>query len=144
MVLSWKSNKRTKSHSVKKSEIFCCELNFEILFWKGKNLRKHRVYAGFGADSRTRTDDLRITKQMKKYKIHSKQRKTAISFIHWNDCFLIWRCVFIPFSVRKWSINGRWINSRNSHSISHLVRSMQHSYVSFVYFTFLITQYTHA
>ena len=57
MVLSWKSNNQTKSHFVKKSEIFCCELNF----WKRKNLRKHRVYAGFGADSRTRTDDLRIT-----------------------------------------------------------------------------------
>ena len=48
---------------------------------KEKNLRKRRVYAGFGADSRTRTDDLLITKQMKKYKILPKQRKTAISFI---------------------------------------------------------------
>ena len=82
MVLGEKSNKRTKSHSVKKSEIFFCELNFEIHFRKRKNLRKRRVYAGFGADSRTRTDGLLITKQMKKYKIHSKQRKTAISFIH--------------------------------------------------------------
>lgn len=35
------------------------------------------------------------------------------------------------------------INSRNSHSITHLVRSIQHSFVSFVYFTFLITPYTH-
>jgi hypothetical protein len=81
MVLDEKSDKRTKSHSVKKSEIFCCVLNFGMHFRKRKNLRKRRVYAGFGADSRTRTDDLRITKQMKKYKIHSKQRKTAISFI---------------------------------------------------------------
>ncbi len=32
MVLDEKSDKRTKSHSVKKSEIFCCVLNFEILF----------------------------------------------------------------------------------------------------------------
>ena len=40
MVLSEKSNKRTKSHSVKKSEIFCCELNFEILFRKRKNKRQ--------------------------------------------------------------------------------------------------------
>lgn len=30
-------------------------------FCKRKNLRKRRVYAGFGADSRTRTDGLRIT-----------------------------------------------------------------------------------
>ena len=81
MVLGEKSNKRTKSHSVKKSEIFCCVLIFEVHFLKSKDLRKRRVYAGFGADSRTRTDDLRITKQMKKYKIHPKQRKTAISFI---------------------------------------------------------------
>ena len=81
MVLGEKSNKRTKSHSVKKSEIFCCVLNFEMHFRKRKNLRKRHVYAGFGADSRTRTDDLRITKQMKKYEIHLKQRKTAISFI---------------------------------------------------------------
>ena len=36
-------------------------LNFEMHFRKRKNLRKRRVYAGFGADSRTRTDDLRIT-----------------------------------------------------------------------------------
>ena len=49
MVLGEKSNKRTKSHSVKKSEIFCCLLNFEIHFIKRKNLRKRRVYAGFGA-----------------------------------------------------------------------------------------------
>ena len=81
MVLSEKSNKRAKSHSVKKSEIFCCVSQFTFHFLKRKNLHKRRVYAGFGADSRTRTDDLRITKQMKKYKIHSKQRKTAISFI---------------------------------------------------------------
>ena len=81
MVLDEKSDKRTKSHSVKKSEIFCCVLNFGMHFRKRKNLRKRRVYAGFGADSRTRTDDLRITKQTKKYKIHSKQQKTAISFI---------------------------------------------------------------
>ena len=32
MVVGEKSNKRTKSHSVKKSEIFCCELNFEMHF----------------------------------------------------------------------------------------------------------------
>ena len=82
MVVGEKSNKRKKSHSVKKSEIFCCILSFEIHFGKRKNLRKRRVYAGFGADSRTRTDGLRITKQMKKYEIHSKQQKTAISFIH--------------------------------------------------------------
>ena len=82
MVLENSTPKITKSHSVKKSEIFCCILSFEIHFQKRKNLRKRRVYAGFGADSRTRTDDLRITKQMKKYKIYSKQRKTAISFIH--------------------------------------------------------------
>ena len=82
MVLSEKSNKQTKSHSVKKSEILCCILNFEMHFRKRKNLRKRRVYAGFGADSRTRTDGLIITKQMKKYEIHPKQRKTAISFIH--------------------------------------------------------------
>ena len=61
MVLDEKSDKRTKSHSVKKSEIFCCVLNFGMHFRKRKNLRKRRVYAGFGADSRTRTDDLRIT-----------------------------------------------------------------------------------
>ena len=82
MVLDEKSDKRTKSHSVKKSEIFCCELSFEVHFRKRKSLRKRSVYAGFGADSRTRTDGLRITKQMKKYKMHQKQRKTAISFIH--------------------------------------------------------------
>lgn len=64
MVLGEKSNKRTKSHSVKKSEIFFCELNFEIHFRKRKNLRKHRVYAGFGADSRTRTDGLLITNEL--------------------------------------------------------------------------------
>lgn len=64
MVLSEKSNKRTKSHSVKKSEIFYCELNFEIHFQKRKNLRKRRVYAGFGADSRTRTDGLIITNDL--------------------------------------------------------------------------------
>lgn len=82
MVLGEKSNKRTKSHFVKKSEIFCCILSFEIHFRKRKNLRKRRVYAGFGADSRTRTDGLLITKQLKKYEILPKQRKTAISFIH--------------------------------------------------------------
>ena len=70
MVLEYLTPKITKSHSVKKSEIFCCESNFEIHFRKRKNLRKRSVYAGFGADSRTRTDDLRITKQMKKYEIH--------------------------------------------------------------------------
>ena len=64
MVLSEKSNKRTKSHSVKKSEIFCCILNFEMHFKKRKNLRKRRVYAGFGADSRTRTDGLLITNEL--------------------------------------------------------------------------------
>ena len=82
MVLEYLTPKITKSHFAKKSEIFCCVLNFEMHFKKRKNLRKRRVYAGFGADSRTRTDDLRITKQMKKYEIHLKQRKTAISFIH--------------------------------------------------------------
>ena len=61
MVLGEKSNKRTKSHSVKKSEILCCVLNFEMHFKKRKNLRKRRVYAGFGATGRTRTDGLRIT-----------------------------------------------------------------------------------
>ena len=81
MVTKYLSPKITKSHSVKKSEIFYCVLNFEVHLRKRKNLRKRRVYAGFGADSRTRTDDLRITKQKKKYKTHSKQRKTAISFI---------------------------------------------------------------
>ena len=64
MVLSEKSNKQTKSHSVKKSEILCCKLNFEVHFRKRKNLRKRRVYAGFGADSRTRTDDLIITNDL--------------------------------------------------------------------------------
>lgn len=64
MVLGEKSNKRTKSHSVKKSEILCCVLNFEMHFKKRKNLRKRRVYAGFGADSRTRTDDLLITNEL--------------------------------------------------------------------------------
>lgn len=64
MVLGEKSNKRTKSHSVKKSEIFCCLLNFEIHFRKRKNLRRRRVYAGFGADSRTRTDGLLITNEL--------------------------------------------------------------------------------
>ena len=59
MVLSEKS-KKTKSHFVKKSEIFYCELNFEMRFRKRKNLRKRRVYAGFGADSRTRTDGLEL------------------------------------------------------------------------------------
>ena len=81
MVLGEKSNKQTKSHSIKKSEIFCCVLSFEMHFKKRKNLRKRRVYAGFGADSRTRTDGLLITKQKKKYEIHTNQRKTAISFI---------------------------------------------------------------
>lgn len=61
MVLEYLTPKITKSHSVKKSEILCCELNFEILFKKRKNLRKRRVYAGFGATGRTRTDGLRIT-----------------------------------------------------------------------------------
>ena len=81
MVLDDLTPKITKSHSFLRSEIFCCILNFEIHFRKRKNLRKRSVYAGFGADSRTRTDGLLITKQMKKYEIHSKQRKTAISFI---------------------------------------------------------------
>ena len=61
MVTKYLSPKITKSHSVKKSEILCCKLNFEVHFRKRKNLRKRRVYAGFGADSRTRTDGLRIT-----------------------------------------------------------------------------------
>ena len=61
MVTKYLTPKITKSHSVKKSEILCCKLNFEVHFRKRKNLRKHRVYAGFGADSRTRTDGLRIT-----------------------------------------------------------------------------------
>ena len=65
------------------------EIFFQII-WKrvlyvqsihGQQDLMHCAYAGFGADSRTRTDGLRITKQMKKYEIHSKQRKTAISFI---------------------------------------------------------------
>ena len=51
MILGEKSNKRTKSHSVKKSEIFCYVSNFEIHLRKRKNLRKRRVYAGFGADN---------------------------------------------------------------------------------------------
>ena len=59
-----KSNKRTKSHFVKKSEIFYCKLNFEMHFRKRKNLRKRSVYAGFGADSRTRTDGLLITNEL--------------------------------------------------------------------------------
>ena len=120
MVLGEKSNKQTKSHSVKKSEIFCCVLNFEINFRKRKNLRKRRVYAGFGATGRTWTGDLLITKQKKKYKIRPNQRKTAISFIHWNDCFLIKRCVFILLSVRKWSINGRWICSQKATGMHNL------------------------
>ena len=49
MVLIEKSNKRKKSHSVKKSEIFCCVLKFKIHFLKRKSLRKRRVYADFGA-----------------------------------------------------------------------------------------------
>ena len=61
MVTKYLTPKITKSHSVKKSEILCCKLNFEVHFRKRKNLRKRRVYAGFGADSRTRTDDLLIT-----------------------------------------------------------------------------------
>ena len=36
MVLGEKSNKQTKSHSVKKSGIFCCVLNFEIFSEKEK------------------------------------------------------------------------------------------------------------
>ena len=64
MVLGEKSNKQTKSHSIKKSEIFCCVLSFEMHFKKRKNLRKRRVYAGFGADSRTRTDGLLITNEL--------------------------------------------------------------------------------
>ena len=40
MVLDEKSDKRTKSHSVKKSEIFCCILNFEMRFRKRKNKRQ--------------------------------------------------------------------------------------------------------
>ena len=75
MVLSEKSNKRTKSHFVKKSEIFCCVLNFEMHFRKRKNLRKRSVYAGFGADSRTRTDGLRITKQIKNIKYTQNNEK---------------------------------------------------------------------
>ena len=64
MVLENSTPKITKSHSVKKSEIFCCILSFEIHFQKRKNLRKRRVYAGFGADSRTRTDGLLITNEL--------------------------------------------------------------------------------
>ena len=40
MVFGEKSNKRVKSHSVKKSEIFCCLLNFEMRFRKRKNKRQ--------------------------------------------------------------------------------------------------------
>ena len=36
MVLGEKTNKQKKSHSVKKSEIFCCVLNFEIFSEKEK------------------------------------------------------------------------------------------------------------
>ncbi len=38
--LGRKKNKRTKSHSVKKSEIFYCVLNFEMRFRKRKNKRQ--------------------------------------------------------------------------------------------------------
>ncbi|MDD6271323.1 MAG: hypothetical protein PUA67_04715 [Ruminococcus sp.] len=71
---SWaeRSNKRTKSHFVKKSEIFYCELNFEMHFRKRKKLRKRHVYAGFGADSRTRTDGLRITNALRFPQKHSR------------------------------------------------------------------------
>lgn len=79
MVLSWKSNNQTKSHFVKKSEIFCCELNF----WKRKNLRKHRVYAGFGADSRTRTDDQGLS---------IKRRHIVFWFFVCNRCI----CTVMP------------------------------------------------
>ena len=72
MVLEYLTPKITKSHSVKKSEIFCCELNFEVHFKKRKNLRKRRVYAGLGADSRTRTDDLRITNALRFPQKHSR------------------------------------------------------------------------
>ena len=64
MVTKYLTPKITKSHSIKKSEIFCYLLNFEINFRKRKSLRKRRVYAGFGADSRTRTDDLLITNEL--------------------------------------------------------------------------------
>ena len=64
MVTKYLSPKITKSDSVKKSEIFYCVLNFDVHLRKRKNLRKRRVYAGFGADSRTRTDDLRITNEL--------------------------------------------------------------------------------
>ena len=64
MVTKYLTPKITKSHSVKKSEILCCKLKFEIHFQKRKNPRKRRVYAGFGADSRTRTDDLLITNEL--------------------------------------------------------------------------------
>lgn len=40
MVLGEKSNKRTKSHFVKKVKIFCCILNFEMRFRKRKNKRQ--------------------------------------------------------------------------------------------------------
>ena len=80
MVLIEKSNKRKKSHSVKKSEIFCCVLKFKIHFLKRKSLRKRRVYAGFGADSRTRTDDLRITNALL-YQLSHSSRKINSSYI---------------------------------------------------------------
>ena len=56
----------------KKSEIFCCVLNFEIFSEKEKSLRKRRVYAGFGATGRTRTDDLRITNALRFSQKHSR------------------------------------------------------------------------
>lgn len=61
--------------------------NLEILLFKknrdniNKKDREKLLCLFFGAGGVTRTRDLRITKQMKKYEIHSKQRKTAISFI---------------------------------------------------------------
>ena len=72
MVLEYLTPKITKSHFVKKSEIFCCILSFEIHFKKRKSLHKRRVYAGFGADSRTRTDGLRITNELLFPQKHSR------------------------------------------------------------------------
>ena len=40
MVLEYLTSKITKSHSVKNSEIFCCELIFEMRFRKRKNKRQ--------------------------------------------------------------------------------------------------------
>ena len=87
MVLIEKSNKRKKSHSVKKSEIFCCVLKFKIHFLKRKSLRKRRVYAGFGADSRTRTDDLRITNALLYQLSHTSTYASCDESLPRSQCF---------------------------------------------------------